>query len=49
MHLKDAKTKEVRTLPYGMCVWCAGIAPRELTKQLMKDLPAQTNRYSSYN
>ena len=44
MHLKDAKTREVRSMDYGMCVWAAGIAPRELTKKLMKDIPGQTNR-----
>ena len=49
MHLKDAKTKELRTLDYGMCVWCAGIGPRELTKQLMRDIPGQTNRYINLN
>jgi len=31
-----------------MCVWAAGIAPRELTKKLMKDIPGQTNRSVTY-
>lgn len=44
IYLKDAKTREVRSMDYGMCVWAAGIAPRELTKQLMKEIPGQTNR-----
>lgn len=44
IHLKDAKTREIRSMDYGMCVWAAGIAPRDLTKQLMQQIPGQTNR-----
>ena len=44
MHLMDSRTKEKRQMSYGMCVWCAGVAPRGITKQLMKDIPGQTNR-----
>jgi len=44
MHLMDSKTKERRQMNYGMCVWCAGISPRDLTKQLITDIPEQTNR-----
>ena len=44
IHLRNAKTKSESSLPYGMCVWCAGIAPRDVTKQMMMDIPGQTNR-----
>ena len=44
MHLMDSRTKEKRQMSYGMCVWCAGVAPRDITKELMKDIPGQTSR-----
>ena len=44
MHLMDSRTKEKRQMSYGMCVWCAGVAPRHITKELMKDIPGQTSR-----
>lgn len=42
--LQDGKTKEIQQLPYGMCVWSAGIAPRQLTKDMIKAIPDQKNR-----
>lgn len=45
MHLMDSKTKEVKSMGYGMCVWSAGNAPRSITKKIMKEVPGQTNRY----
>lgn len=44
MHLMDSRTKEKRQMSYGMCIWCAGVAPRDITKELMKDIPGQTSR-----
>lgn len=44
MHLMDSKTKEVKSMGYGMCVWSAGNAPRSITKKIMKEVPGQTNR-----
>ena len=42
--LQEGKTKELCHLPYGMCVWAAGIAPRPLTKRLIQSIPGQRNR-----
>jgi len=44
--LQEGKTKELCHLPYGMCVWAAGIAPRPLTKCLIQSIPGQRNRNS---
>ena len=46
IHYKNAVTKEQHSMPYGMCVWCAGIGPREITKQIQKELPEQNNRWA---
>lgn len=43
--IQNKTTKEVTVLPYGLCVWAAGIAPREITKTMIKKMPSQTNRY----
>lgn len=38
------KTKNTPTsLPYGLCVWSAGIGPNELLEKFMKKIPQQTN------
>ena len=42
--IQNKTTKEVTVLPYGLCVWAAGIAPREITKTMIKKMPLQTNR-----
>ena len=42
--LQDGKTKEMIDLPYGMCVWAAGISPRALTKSMIRSIPGQKNR-----
>ncbi|XP_065051948.1 uncharacterized protein LOC135681414 [Rhopilema esculentum] len=42
--LRDGKTKETVDLPYGMCVWAAGISPRQLTKDIIKSIPGQRNK-----
>ncbi|XP_066922519.1 uncharacterized protein [Clytia hemisphaerica] len=42
--IQNKKTKEITVLPYGLCVWAAGIAPRDITKTLIKRMPAQNNR-----
>lgn len=42
--IKNKQTKEVTSLPYGMCVWAAGIAPREITKTMIAKIRGQRNR-----
>ena len=32
-------------MPYGMCVWCAGIGARPITRQIQGELVGQNNRY----
>ena len=43
--IQNKTTKEVTVLPYGLCVWAAGNAPREITKTMIKKIPSQNNRY----
>lgn len=33
--LKDKATGNISTIPYGMCVWSTGIAPRQLTSHMI--------------
>ena len=44
IQIKSKATKEVTAMPYGMCVWAAGIQPRSLTKKLIAAIPNQNNR-----
>ena len=44
IQIKNKQTKLVNKMPYGMCIWAAGIAPREITKTLISKIPGQTNR-----
>ncbi len=48
LHLLDAETKEKKLMPFGMCVWATGIAPRDLSKQMMAKIPGQTNRFVGF-
>ena len=34
----DKSTKRKYTVPYGMCVWSTGVAPRKLTYSMMQSL-----------
>ena len=43
--IMDGNTKQISDIPYGMCVWAAGIAPRPLTKKMISNIPGQRNRY----
>lgn len=43
--IQNKTTKEVTVLPYGLCVWAAGISPREVTKTMIKKMPIQNNRF----
>ena len=45
LHIMDAVTKDKKQIPYGMCVWAAGVGPRPLTKSIIEKLEDQTNRY----
>ncbi|EER16256.1 NADH dehydrogenase, putative [Perkinsus marinus ATCC 50983] len=36
--VQDMATKEERRIPFGVCVWAAGIAPRPFTKDLISQL-----------
>ena len=42
--IMDKKTRKTETVPYGLCVWSAGIAARPVTKQLIGATPGQNNR-----
>ena len=42
--IQNKKTKDTNILPYGLCVWAAGIAPRDITKTMIKKIHAQNNR-----
>eukprot|EP00794_Sanderia_malayensis_P018959 gene18959-20865_t len=44
LQLMDAETKEKSEMPFGMCVWAAGIGPRPFTKKIMEKVPGQTNK-----
>lgn len=44
LKIQNKKTKDVTVVPYGICVWAAGIAPREITKTMIKNMPSQNNR-----
>ncbi|XP_065064340.1 uncharacterized protein LOC135690654 [Rhopilema esculentum] len=44
LHIMDAKTKEKSQMPFGMCVWAAGIGPRPITRSFIDKVPGQTNR-----
>lgn len=44
LHTRDAVSNEQREIPFGMCVWAAGIAPRPLTKSIIDKVEGQTNR-----
>ncbi len=37
----DKKTKELRKIPYGVCVWSTGVAATPLTNKLMTRIPEQ--------
>jgi NADH:ubiquinone reductase (non-electrogenic) len=40
--LRDKSTKEVWSVPYGMCVWSTGVAPRKLTQTMMANIQNET-------
>eukprot|EP00118_Oscarella_pearsei_P000938 m.6182 g.6182 ORF g.6182 m.6182 type:complete len:598 (+) comp15156_c0_seq2:43-1836(+) len=40
----NKKSKTSREVPYGMCIWATGVAPRPVTLQLIEAIPEQTNR-----
>ena len=44
LHTVDAITNEESKIPFGMCVWAAGIAPRPITKSIISKLEGQNNR-----
>ena len=46
--IQEGKTKELQYLPYGMCVWAAGISPRPLTKSMIQGIPGQRNKCVMY-
>lgn len=43
--LQDKKTKKITRVPYGMCVWSTGVAPRDLTRKLIEKIPEQKTAY----
>lgn len=49
LHTMDAVTKEKSKIPYGMCVWAAGIAPRPITKTIISKVDGQTNRLANFS
>ncbi|XP_047135018.1 uncharacterized protein LOC100215618 isoform X1 [Hydra vulgaris] len=42
--LQDSQTKKHSVMPFGLCVWCGGITPRELTKKVINQIPGQNNK-----
>ena len=42
-------SKEKTQHPYGLCIWSAGNAPRQVVLDLAKGLPEQTNRYVRFH
>ena len=44
LHTVDAVTSKASQIPFGMCVWAAGIAPRPFTKSIIDKLEGQNNR-----
>lgn len=39
--LLDKASGDKCTIPCGMCVWSTGVAPRELTRSMMKKIQNQ--------
>ncbi len=40
----DKSTGEKYTVPYGMCLWSTGVAPRKLTQSMMQSLQKSDKR-----
>ena len=45
MTFMDKGTHKQEVVPYGMCVWSTGVAPRPVILELMKKIPEQKTGY----
>jgi NADH dehydrogenase FAD-containing subunit len=43
--VQDAKTKEIRKLPFGVCVWSTGITQAPLARNIADQIPNQVRSY----
>ena len=42
--MKNKATGDIYTVPYGLCVWSTGVAPRKLTRQMIESLQTPNKR-----